>query len=452
MLTGSSRPTTRGSPSNVGGLITRTARAISTRVTLVALICVVLVLTLPHAATKPAVDQIDSQPGTTSPTCSGTRIGPGDDLDAVVNSNPVGTATTFCLAAGTYEVDEVVTLRSGDKLIGPEGKIVTRGPASYGVPTARIMNAAALPRLLQLEGSSIEVRWVDVSGAVGQYDDRTQAECVYWGDAADRCPVVGTGTAIGAGTADGSLLIEYVTVHDNAAEGVSSANGKLFHSNLYNNGTNPDFWGWSAAAVKGVDEYEAAYNYVHDNPANGLWCDHGCKDVPGMQNGFWAHHNLLVNNGRWGIRYEYSPRFTDGWGQGERVDPAVTALVENNEIHGNGASGGYGGATMLDAQNATFRGNDFGAATIAGVRYPPNSGGKAIEFAWTDQSDRTDLWNGKAYRNRLGGENISGCNIGHDPDIVECHDNFGAGVSGIHKASIATLVAAVLYGIYRSRR
>ncbi len=45
---------------------------------------------------------------------------------------------------------------------------------------------------------------------------------------------------------------------------------KLLHSELYN-GTDPNFAGFTAAAVKGIDEYEPACNYVHDHPANGAY-------------------------------------------------------------------------------------------------------------------------------------------------------------------------------------
>jgi len=45
---------------------------------------------------------------------------------------------------------------------------------------------------------------------------------------------------------------------------------KLLHSELYND-ADPDFAGFTAAAFKGIDEYEAACNYVHDNPANGAY-------------------------------------------------------------------------------------------------------------------------------------------------------------------------------------
>ena len=66
--------------------------------------------------------------------------------------------------------------------------------------------------------------------------------------------------AIAAGKADATLRMTYLRVHHNEAVGISSMNGKLLHSDLHHNGTNPDFWGYSAAAVKSIKEHEAAYN------------------------------------------------------------------------------------------------------------------------------------------------------------------------------------------------
>ena len=383
----------------------------------------------------------------------GTPISPDDDLDATVNADPQWVATTFCLEAGTHEVDEVVTLRTGDKLLGPEGKIVKRGPARYGVPTARITNGASLPRLIQVRGSNVELGWLEVTGAVGKYDpNKNQQSCANWGDTTDRCPMVGTGTAIALGDADGTIYAHNLEVHDNDAAGILSANGRIVNSNFYHNTLNPDWWGFEGAGIKGVDEYEVARSYIHDEQANGIWCDHGCKNVPEMANGFWAHHNLVVDNGRWGIRYEYSPRLADNLVN----NGSVSALVEDNEVHHNGTQPDHsaGGLSMHDAQNGTFRNNSFGPKIIAGVSYAANEG-PGIQFAWSKtRADRTDLYNGEAYANDLNGEYIQGCNTGSDPETVRCHQNVGGRAPWLHSFFIVALAATipVLYAFYRIQR
>jgi hypothetical protein len=342
-------------------------------------------------------------------SCSGVHINPGNDLDAIVNRDPADRATTFCLHApssgATYYINNTVQLRSGDKLLGQPGQVITRGPASYGVPPVKIRNGGSLAKLIELSGSNVALRWLDVAGSVAKYSN---------GQALDS-----SGHAIDAWSANTTARLEYLTIHDNPNSAINNMNGKLFHSNLYNNGGNSDFWGWTATAVKGINEYEAAYNFVHDNANFGLWCDAGCNDRgAAMPNGFWVHHNLVVNNNRSGIRYEHSPK---GLASGvHRSQP--TALIENNEVHGNGYHGPYwAGISMHDAQNGTLRNNYFGPKTIGGVSYRANSNSIAIIFTDSGKASRTDLWNGDAVGNILGGERINNC--GAPDNVVYCANN-----------------------------
>jgi hypothetical protein len=342
--------------------------------------------------------------------CSGVHLQPGDDLDAIVNNDPADRATTFCVHASTsgttYKINRTVRLKAGDKLIGQPGQVVTRGPASYGVPPVKIRNGSSVDKLVELVGPNVQLRWLDIAGAEAKYR-RPGRE------------IQGSGSGIRAGQANATARMEYLAIHHNDGQGIGSMRGKLLHSNLYENGTSRKFWGSTAAAVKGVDEFEAAHNYVHDNPAEGIWCDHRCSDAgPSMPNGFWVHDNLIVNNGRWGVRYEYSPIVKSGVHASK-----PSALVEDNAVHGNGyrQRGGFGGASMHDAQNATFRNNTFGPKSVAGVSYRANAGRVAVRFSDSGRRSRTDLWNGSAKGNFLGGESVDGC---EKPDrVVSCEGN-----------------------------
>ena len=167
-------------------------------------------------------------------------------------------------------------------------------------------------------------------------------------------------------------------------------------------------------ALKTIYEMEAARNFVHDNEAVGLWCDQGCRHTEGQDRGFWVHDNLVVNNGRAGVRYEFSPM------PGE---PATSsALVERNRLAGND----WGGAAMADARNATFRYNVFGPQKVGGVKYWRNGTGKSaglrsLQFTDSDRASRTNLYNGDAYGNDMNGETISNC---EKPDaVVHCRRN-----------------------------
>jgi hypothetical protein len=123
-----------------------------------------------------------------------------------------------------------------------------------------------------------------------------------------------------------------------------------------------------------------------------------------------VHDNLVVNNGRAGIRFE---------NVGDVAD-AGEALIENNEVHGNSPDAARGGISVRDAQDATIQNNRFGAATIADVAYPPNSRNVAIVASDSGRADRPNLFNIDIISNILNGETIKGCEL---PDeIVYCSE------------------------------
>ena len=352
-------------------------------------------------------------PAAAQDSCMGVQVNPGDDLDAIINGDPRDRATTFCVNAATYNISETLRLRDGDRLIGQTGTTETRGPATYGVPEVSILPSGSPDSIIAALGKDIEIKWVDIAGGVGK-------------TTTDGQPQTGTGAGISAGSADGGFLVQYAVIHGNDAGGILNAKGRILNSEFYDNTQNPAFLGFNGAGVKGITEYEAAYNYVHDEQGNGLWCDVGCEDDPARQNGFWAHDNLTVNNGRSGIRYESSPR---------NLAPGVhasepTALIEGNEVHGNSYGENRGGISAADTQNALIRDNVFGAKSLAGVSYGPNAakpgGVKAID---SGLSSRTDLWNIDIQDNVLNGEGIRGCEL--PDDVVDCHDTTSPTLSSV---------------------
>jgi hypothetical protein len=354
--------------------------------------------------------------------CDGTPVYPGDDLDVAINSDPAGTATTFCVYAGTYPVDDQVTVDDGDRILGEPGTLTRRGPAVDPDPVVRVLNSGGLTRIMNVTAQTGRIEWLDVSGASAGYTNDTPSSCINWGEATNRCPANGTGMAIGAGESGAAFVFEHLELHDNAANCVTGVKGRLLESDLYRCSSNADYYGFSAGALKTIFASEIARLYVHDNEAVGLWCDQGCHDdVAAQPHGFWVHDNLVVDNGRAGVRYEFAPMAKDA------RPPQPTALIENNLLAGNG----WGGVDVHDAQNATVRGNAFGPMTVAGVEYPHNgSGPEAIQFS---EGDRTDLLNAEAYRNDLGGEAIDGCVEHADTKKVHCHDNTHAKSGGLRE-------------------
>lgn len=354
-------------------------------------------------------------PAQESSSCTGRQVRPTDDLDKIVNSDPQGTPTTFCLTTGTHVLSSPLTLYAGDALVGPVGETVRKGPSRYGLPTAKITDGQAnLPRLITLAAGAKRLAWLELYGADGAYTSETKLECANWGEVGNRCPKAGTGVAVGSGQAGSGVTMRYLYIHDNDASGISSAKGRITNSHFTENTRNRDWLGFEGAAIKGVDEFEAARNYIHGEQGNGIWCDGGCDHVSAMRKGFWAHDNVVVDNSRWGIRYENSP--------GSAGSP-VSALIEDNRLHGNGRESDHtgGGISMHDAQNGLFRANRFGSARVGGTSYQGNVDGLAVQFADTNRADRTNLRNGDAVYNALGGETVTGCS---KPDyVVRCANN-----------------------------
>jgi LPXTG-motif cell wall-anchored protein len=205
-----------------------------------------------------------------------------------------------------------------------------------------------------------------------------------------------------------SLYAVHITGSD--AAGITNAHGTFERIELDDTTQDSNFLGFTGSGLKSINEVEVRNSYVHDNQGNGIWCDVFCHDSESHPNGFWIHENLVVNNGRAGIRFERV---------GEVAD-AGEALIENNEVHGNSPDAARGGISVRDAQNATIQNNRFGAATIADVAYPPNSGNVAIVASDSGRADRPDLFNIDIISNILNGEVIKGCEL---PDeIVYCSE------------------------------
>ena len=338
-------------------------------------------------------------------SCNGTHLRPGADLDDAVAANPSG---TFCVHKGDYILSKTVTLNGG-KILGEPGTVQQRGPAVDPDPIVKVTDGNNnLSRLFTVSGSGSRMEYLDISGATGLYDPtKTPSTCANWGEFSNRCPRAGTGVAIASGQADGSNVFHRLEIHHNESIGVGSLTGTFTESDVHHNGSNQDFWGFEAAGLKAVDEGVVARSFVHDNGANGIWCDAGCDNVSSMQNGWWVHDNLVVNNRRWGIRYEHSPK----WLPDNQTVTNTNALIERNLVAGNGADN-RGGVSVHDAQNGTVKNNTFGPMSVAGIAYPGNRGGEAIEFGWEKtRSDRTDLWNARAEGNALNGEHINGCGM-----------------------------------------
>ena len=318
-------------------------------------------------------DGSTTPPPNTSWSCTGNQITSGEDIDAIINGDASGTATRFCVHAGTYQVSAQAHLKAGDKLDAEPGTKAAVGPATKPTPVVKLVGSGT-DNLLRATGTGVSVTWVDLSGATGTGE--------------------GTGSAIAAGSAGSDFLVQYSRIHNNDSVGISNMHGRVLDSEFFSNSEASASVGFNASAVKGITEYEAGRVFVHDEQGNGLWCDVGCENDPARANGFWVHDSVVVNSGRAGIRYENSPN---------------QALFENNEIHGNGVVEKRGGIDIRDSRNALVRTNVFGPATIAGVSYPANRDRIGVRATDSGRSDRVNLSNVDVVDNNLNGDHIVTC-------------------------------------------
>jgi hypothetical protein len=313
--------------------------------------------------------------------CTGNDITQGEDIDKEINKDPSGTATTFCVSAGTYQVSAPAILKAGDKLVGQPGTMTTAYNIATDPSPVVYLEGSRTPNLLRANGSDISISWVDLSGASG----------------------TGKGTgAIAAGSAGSDFLVRFAQIHDNASLGISNMNGSVLDSEFFRNSGATSSLGFNGSAVKGITEYEAGRVFVHDEQGNGLWCDGGCKNSARKMNEvcptgcFWVHDSVVVNSGRAGIRYENSPN---------------EALFQNNQIYGNGKTERRGGIDIRDSQNAQVVSNFLGG----------NFSQIGVRATDSGRSDRVNLERILVKRNDLGGDRIVTCG-----GPVECIDNTSA--------------------------
>jgi hypothetical protein len=325
----------------------------------------------------------------------------GQDIDATINADPRGTASRFVLGADcTFVASATIVPSDGDEVacaVAPT--FVQRGPAYDPTTRCTVAGSASVENVFRpmgQGGTTATVRFEGIKITGGNFTGSN-----------------GTGAAISEGSMTNLSSHYGIEVRDNEAAGILSAKGTFERVELTNNTLDSNALGFIGSGMKARNEVEVRNSYIHDTQGNGLWCDNYCEDSPTAThpNGFWVHHNLVVNNGRAGIRFE---RVGD-------VSTAGEALIEYNEVHGNSPNEKRGGISVRDAQNATIYNNRFGEMSISGVTYPANARNVAIIASDSGRSDRPNLYNIDIVNNTLNGEIIKGCEL---PDtVVACSGN-----------------------------
>jgi hypothetical protein len=255
-------------------------------------------------------------------TCSGVAVAAGANLANVASSAPAG--TTFCLAAGTFNVGSTVTLDNGDELIGA-GRTQTFLKGTNGAQN--LLTASS--------GASWEVRSLDISGAVGD------ASCA---------PACGR-----AMLASGSkLTVDDVRCHDNENQCIGTGGASLvFTNNECDHNGNQEFVSFTNVRstscikrVRGSGSVTITGNDIHDNEWIGVWFDFYDSGSALVAD------NRIVDNGKAGVTWEVA----GGWGAADFL------TLRDNLIAGNGeASWANIGTNFLcnGCADATITANQF---------------------------------------------------------------------------------------------
>jgi len=323
----------------------------------------------------------------------------GQDIDATINADPRGTPSRFVLGADcTFLASATIVPSHGDEVacaVAPT--FVQRGPAFDPTTRCTVAGNSSVENVFRpigQGGTTATVRFEGIKITGGNFTGST-----------------GSGAAIAEGSMTNLSSYYGIEVMNNEAAGILSAKGTFERVEFTNNTLVSGALGVIGAGIKARNEVEVKNSYVHDTQGNGLWCDNFCHDSDSHPKGFWVHHNLVVDNGRAGIRFE---RVGD-------VSTAGEALIEYNEVHGNSPNEKRGGISVRDVQNATIQNNRFGAVSISGVKYLANARNVAIIASDSGRSDRPNLFNIDIVNNTLNGEIIKGCEL---PDtVVACSGN-----------------------------
>jgi hypothetical protein len=321
-------------------------------------------------------------------SCDGLDVPAGTNLRAIMESHASG--TTYCLAAGTFEVTSTIDVESGDRVLGAGRE-------------ATFIDGSPIPqtngRIFMVQGRTTFAD-LDVSGARTPPDSSTT--CI---NASGETGPTSCGKAF---VNNGELLtLQSVDCHDNGANCVSGAGSLVMDDvDCWNNGSPYSMTQGqayaacvkiAAAYTQGSGSLTLTSSYIHDQPGNGIWCDF-CKF------GSWRiEGNRFVHNGNHAIQWEMS----GGWTADDH------ALVRNNVFHDNGwqtGKTGPGGIIVSTANDIVIEDNTFGGQTAL------HAYAVYILFSTSRGPPQTDSVGVVVRNNELNGDAILGCGR---PSLVE---------------------------------
>jgi hypothetical protein len=272
--------------------------------------------------------------GSVRTSCQGLDVPAGSNLAAVASAHPPG--TTFCLAAGTYNVATPIPFDRGDSFIGPPASTTPKWtPASETFwarpPSAKLVSTSGQPifqkSLSGPPGAVTTFRFLDLSGAVD-----------------------GAGGMIGQAIGGGGqqLLIDRSRIHHNIGPAVASWSGTIVDSELDHNGGAAGGHG----GLKSVAGYAHATRIFYHHNLNGINCDF-CNAANG-DGPYSVVDSRITDNNAVGLKTEVSDVSTTFTGN----------MVLRNNLSDQTTAAGI---LVLSASNVLVSGNTFGGNLHAGL-------------------------------------------------------------------------------------
>ena len=286
-----------------------------------------------------------AQAVSTNSSCQGVQVVAGSNLVTVANSHPAG--TTFCLAAGTYNLGASLPIQSNDKWIGALASGQRRSTITGGGTTAYFTGATADRVLIQ---NVIIERFNNAL----QQGVNTGVQTFFTWDNVE----VRENTGFGLHTWNDSI-IRNSFIHHNHQAGIGGQGDRVLIENneiSFNNYLQEHDPAWEAGGSKWVNATDLTIrgNYVHDNHGPGLWSD-------------LNNHNVVYENNR----------IIRNFGPGIHHEISGSAVIRNNYIE-NTAHGYYrGGILVANSSNVDVYGNKL-VANDGGVVVLENDRGAWI--------------------------------------------------------------------------
>jgi parallel beta-helix repeat protein len=277
-------------------------------------------------------------PRSLSPTtsCSGVRVVPTDDIQAMLDARPAG--TTFCFQAGEYVLKSFVIPKSRDRLIGLPGAILTGqdtyagGIKGYGGSTGQ---------------HDVTVRGFTIEHFLNNWTSGSLASINPGWNWTIENNEVRYNSQAGVAVNNGSI-VRGNNIHHNGRIGITGgpvSGVRIKGNEIAFNNTGSYTSGHEGGAKifgssPGSSNIVFRRNLVHDNTGNGLWVDTNVRNVT-------FRRNTVENNSAIGIFYETS----------------FDATIRNNTLRDNasdyaGKSCFWGAQIHLnDSQNVEIYGN-----------------------------------------------------------------------------------------------